>query len=108
MSDVPEFRCVNGHDRCDQMYPGPDCPYCERRSHDDNPNGALLRRIETLAYDLQVIEGMTRRGAVLPAAYRETTLVAMRNAYNRLWGALYSGKPVTHPWSREQEKTDGQ
>lgn len=26
---MTEYRCVNGHDRCDQMYPGPDCPYCE-------------------------------------------------------------------------------
>jgi hypothetical protein len=26
----PKWRCVNGHDRCDQMYSGPDCPYCDR------------------------------------------------------------------------------
>lgn len=24
------YTCVGGHDRCDQMYPGPTCPYCER------------------------------------------------------------------------------
>ena len=23
------YKCVHGHDRCDQMYPGADCPYCE-------------------------------------------------------------------------------
>ena len=25
-----EYKCVHGHDRCDQMLPGPDCPYCEK------------------------------------------------------------------------------
>ena len=25
-----EYRCVQGHDKCAEMYPGPDCPYCER------------------------------------------------------------------------------
>lgn len=25
------YVCINGHDRCAQMYPGPECPYCERR-----------------------------------------------------------------------------
>lgn len=30
MSQTDDWRCVHGHDRCDQMYPGPDCPYCER------------------------------------------------------------------------------
>lgn len=25
-----DYRCVNGHDRCSQMYAGPDCPYCEQ------------------------------------------------------------------------------
>jgi hypothetical protein len=27
---MSDWKCVHGHDRCDQMYPGPDCPYCER------------------------------------------------------------------------------
>jgi hypothetical protein len=25
------YHCVNGHDRCHEMLPGPDCPYCERQ-----------------------------------------------------------------------------
>ena len=25
-----EYKCVHGHDRCDQMLPGPGCPYCEK------------------------------------------------------------------------------
>lgn len=29
MSDL-EYRCVHGHDKCAEMYPGPECPYCER------------------------------------------------------------------------------
>lgn len=24
-----DWKCVNGHDMCDRMYPGPECPYCE-------------------------------------------------------------------------------
>lgn len=27
----PLYRCTQGHDRCGEMYAGPDCPYCERR-----------------------------------------------------------------------------
>lgn len=30
MSDWQHIRCVGGHDRCNQMYPSPECPYCER------------------------------------------------------------------------------
>jgi hypothetical protein len=30
MTYSPEYRCVNGHDRCAMMLPGPDCPYCEK------------------------------------------------------------------------------
>jgi len=26
-----DYKCVNGHDACDQMYPGPECPYCEKK-----------------------------------------------------------------------------
>jgi hypothetical protein len=25
-----EYKCVNGHDRCNQMLPCEECPYCER------------------------------------------------------------------------------
>lgn len=25
-----DYRCVHGHDKCNEMYPGPDCPYCEQ------------------------------------------------------------------------------
>lgn len=31
---MSNYVCVNGHDRCDQMYPGPDCSYCEKRMTD--------------------------------------------------------------------------
>lgn len=24
-----DFKCTNGHDLCNQSYPGPECPYCE-------------------------------------------------------------------------------
>lgn len=26
-----EYRCVQGHDLCNQMYPCKQCPYCERK-----------------------------------------------------------------------------
>lgn len=29
MTDL-EYRCIHGHDKCAEMYPGPECPYCER------------------------------------------------------------------------------
>ena len=41
---MQKYKCINGHDRCAQMLPGPDCPYCEkygpklrgpRRTHED-------------------------------------------------------------------------
>ena len=25
------YKCVNGHSKCREMYPGPECPYCELR-----------------------------------------------------------------------------
>lgn len=27
---MSKYRCVHGHDRCGEMYAGPECPYCER------------------------------------------------------------------------------
>ena len=33
------YKCVNGHDRCDQMYPNKDCPYCE-----ETPRQHLMAR----------------------------------------------------------------
>jgi hypothetical protein len=31
-SGEEQYVCVNGHDLCDWMLPGPDCPYCEREA----------------------------------------------------------------------------
>ena len=28
----PEYKCVNGHDVCSFMIPGPHCPYCEKKN----------------------------------------------------------------------------
>ena len=25
-----DYRCTHGHDLCHAMYPGPECPYCEK------------------------------------------------------------------------------
>jgi DNA-directed RNA polymerase subunit RPC12/RpoP len=41
---MTDYRCVNGHDRCDQMYPGSNCPYCERivRKRKKAPAASML------------------------------------------------------------------
>jgi len=31
VGDSTGYKCVNGHDECGNMYPGPQCPYCEVR-----------------------------------------------------------------------------
>ena len=28
---MTEWKCINGHDLCHTTYPGPDCPYCEKK-----------------------------------------------------------------------------
>lgn len=29
--ETMRYTCVNGHDLCSTSYPGPECPYCEKR-----------------------------------------------------------------------------
>ena len=40
---MSEYRCVHGHDKCAEMYPGPECPLCEKRQKQRNAIG--LRRV---------------------------------------------------------------
>lgn len=67
---------------------------------------ALRNRMTVLANDLALIEGLTRRGAVLPEAYRDTTLQSLRRAFDRLFDALAAGEPCVHPW-QIREANDG-
>lgn len=64
-------------------------------------NARLARRLESFASDLQVIEGMTRRGAVLPAGYRQNQLQAMRRYCEVIFHALTVGEPAECKWHME-------
>lgn len=44
---MTDYRCVNGHDKCGEMYAGPECPYCERT--DDT--SAAVERLKSLTID---------------------------------------------------------
>lgn len=43
---MTEYRCVQGHDKCAEMYPGPECPYCERVEPDGMLAYALALEIQ--------------------------------------------------------------
>jgi len=62
----------------------------------------LRNRMVTLASDLAVIDGMTKRGAKLPADYA-ATLAPMRAYAIRIFDALAAGEPVRNPWDREDK-----
>jgi hypothetical protein len=65
-------------------------------------NAALARRVESLVSDLLVIDGMTKRGAMLSAKYRVEELPAIRRFVLRIFDALDDGAPAQQPWNREQ------
>ena len=64
-------------------------------------NAALERRMEDLVSSLMVINGMTKRGAVMPEKYREQELPAIRRFATRIFDALEKGVPAGQPWDRE-------
>lgn len=35
-----KYRCVNGHDKCNEMLPGPECPHCEKVPLEEAKTGA--------------------------------------------------------------------
>lgn len=59
----------------------------------------LRDRMEGLARDLQMIGGLTTRGAKLPEEYRRTALLSTIRAFDRLFVALSAGRDVAQPWS---------
>ena len=42
------YKCVHGHARCDQMYPGPECPYCVKALRKPSELLALRARVAHL------------------------------------------------------------
>lgn len=60
----------------------------------------LRNRMEDLASTLHVLNGMTRRGGVLPEDYRAVDVPAIRRFANRIFDALENGKPAKQPWDR--------
>jgi hypothetical protein len=64
-------------------------------------NAALERRMEDLVSSLMVINGMTKRGAVMPTMYRERELPAIRRFAERIFAALEKGIPAGQPWDKE-------
>jgi hypothetical protein len=65
-------------------------------------NEALVRRMDCLISDLLVIDGMTRRGAVLPPESRGENLAATRRYMENLFIALQEGRSTTHAWDVEK------
>lgn len=74
-------------------------PNVERTS--EELNAALQRRLESLVSDLLVIDGMTRRGAVLNEHNREHVVPPLIRLALRLLDALEKGEPAKQPWSAE-------
>jgi hypothetical protein len=68
-------------------------------------NEALIRRMESMTSDLLVLSGMTKRGAVLPEAYRTREFHAIWMMALRVLRALERGEAVSHPWG-QKEKVD--
>lgn len=63
-------------------------------------NACLERRVESLVSDLLVIDGMTKRGAVLSEKYREHELPSICRFALRILTALEGGVPASQPWDR--------
>ena len=88
MTDL-EYRCVHGHDKCSEMYPGPECPYCERI----HPKGERALIDELYAGDKGLFywnEEDTRRIATALAAARREGAEEMREEYETM-RAAYDG-----------------
>lgn len=75
--------------------PGDPPPEVEYTIHDK-----LLTRMECLASDLKVIDGMTKKDGRLPASYIDHVLPAMRRYAERVFVALERGVPVRNAWDR--------
>lgn len=61
----------------------------------------LKCRMEDLASTLHVLNGMSRRGGVLPEDYRAVDVPAIRRFAERILEALEKGEPARQPWDRE-------
>lgn len=75
--------------------PGEPPPEVEFTIHDK-----LRSRMECLASDLQVIDGMTKAGGVLDRSYIYGTFQSMRRYAERIFDALEHEQPVRNDWDR--------
>jgi hypothetical protein len=60
----------------------------------------LKLRMEDLASTLHVLNGMTKRGGVLPEDYRGHDVPAIRRMAIRVFEALESGTACKQPWDK--------
>lgn len=60
--------------------------------------------IQALVSTLLLLSGMTKRGGVLPEAYREKELPAIRRFAGRVLDALEKGEPAKQPWDHSNAR----
>ena len=77
--------------------PGDPPPEVEYSIHDK-----LRNRMECLASDLQIIDGMTKKGGVLDRGYIYGTLQSLRRYANCIFEALEHERPVWNDWDRSE------
>jgi hypothetical protein len=85
-----EYRCVQGHDLCNQMYAGPECPYCEKKE--------ILADGEVAAGSATAqTEGVTNGGhfqeSVSPAQPGRSIAVGASEGLGRASSHGHDGKP---------------
>ena len=62
----------------------------------------LRNRMECLASDLQIIDGMTKRGGVLDPMYASLNIPPMQRYAGRIFDALFEQRPVRNDWDRSE------
>ena len=77
--------------------PGDPPPEVECTIHDK-----LRSRMECLASDLQVIDGITKKGGSLSASYVTHILPPLRRYAERIFDALAEQRPVRNDWDRSE------
>lgn len=85
MSMFPEYICTNGHGKCSEMYPGPECPHCETRDPIAERVTAILASIENARARLDALRGNSSSMRDWhSAAYDELVkILATKDSYDR-------------------------
>lgn len=66
----------------------------------------LKLRMEDLASTLHVLNGMSRRGGVLPEDYRAHDVPAIKRFALRILDALEKGEPAQRPWDHKSYRSE--